>query len=903
MKKSFSLILAILFLLCLGLLAGCQNSQTSNDPSEKPGDSSETDASSDQMNISVKSIGDIVIEDGKLVLDEGQWHTILSNDIAAITKIEIPADATYTANFDKATGEIVFVVTAKDGTVASKNIAVEVHTPFGKLNNSSENENLFNWDNTAEAFCKTPSDGNCTYYVDGNVLNGTYAFSCDLSFDGADADTQLILCAYTRENKMIRLIAKAVSDTKMVIASDYKDEDRFMNYTVHVPEFEYSGTSFNLGIAVVENNVAMTYNGKIIYRRALHGMDNSQLVIEAKGTPIKLSNLSSIVNDEETKQLYDTVTADYKDPLVGNTIGSTRNLSTCVQDLEQGTVRVSMVKTTNGSPMVAFYNNGVPLGGYSFAISGTMNAKTEKGYSGHITFMCYADNSNWSRFIINRREGNNSCYYKTKNNGVGDPANNTLYTSKTALRDTYDFTAPFTFIYDSGTVILYVDNVLMAKYETNWGYATAIMEILQNVDLTYYDMTATTDPLEVEKIRMQCEKAEKMTNIFENDKVFTSENGISFLKNNREYATSKLMENSEILCSDVFNFNAIMGIENPSVGGFAELLAVNTDGNGARFALEYLSGGSYRLIAQKMTEGSAADLMVLKAGTKKELNLGVALINGKLRFYCENAELCSYDVSGELELLIGGKDCNVKVKNAISDTDAITVEEFIDKLPKYTYVSSFEARAAKYEEQYRDAKKGQTLLIGSSSFDLWQSSRVDSNGNAIEGYSESLRGLPDTNGDGKPDVINVGIGGTTFRDWLSFYERLIQKFEPSQIVLYCGANDLNNGMDAASVYGQFAELMRLIRRDYPSIKVVYINVMPSGTLYGNRNVWIEAQHFEGMISQYSLQDDNFTVVDLFDSLCDNGAPIVSMWDSDKTHLNRDGYRVWAQAIRTALGLD
>ena len=78
--------------------------------------------------------------------------------------------------------------------------------------------------------------------------------------------------------------------------------------------------------------------------------------------------------------------------------------------------------------------------------------------------------------------------------------------------------------------------------------------------------------------------------------------------------------------------------------------------------------------------------------------------------------------------------------------------------------------------------------------------------------------------------------------------------------------------------------------------------MPSPTLYNNVLVWARAQELNGMIASYAETDDHFTVIDMFDELCQNGTPVSSLWDADNTHLTSNGYRVFASILRRALGL-
>ena len=862
---------------------------------------------SDDTSMTVKTIAGHAVDENRCTVPAETWLALAeSENIAAAVDADLAENAQFTARFDREEGAILLQVTAEDGTERNFAIGLSVQNVFGKYYGGSlGTDDLFAWNNEEGAFVTQKSGASAAFYTeDGTAPHTDYALSFDVKLSDMASAGELALSAFSRENKQVRFVIRATSEKEICVFSDYRDDSSsYLNYTEHLSSFYYTHGTMRLGLVVCGEDVAMLLDGEIVYHRALEGLENSQPVISNSPYPMKaaISNIRCETDEQAVQELYSEVTANYYDALVGNTIGTTNNLSKCMQDLENGTVRVDQSNSTASPVMVSFYKNGNPVAGYSFAVTGTIHTLTVAGKSGHIGFMCYSDNSNWSRFTINRREGNNSCYYRTQNGGVGDPLNNTLCTSQTALTDSYDWTADFAFIYDSGTVLLFVENKLMCKYETNWGYANAIMEVIQNVDITYSDLDSTTDPLKVEQIRKQFESAEAAADPFAENDVFTENSGLSFVKYGETYQAAALKDGNSPLQSNDFYFTARFGILDPQEWGQGEIKLLTQSGNGVRFVLEYLKGGTYQIFTEEIRGGATQNWHLIASNVNRELDLGVAVHAGKILFFIGDEIYFEYASQETFTISLGGQKCAVRVKNFALQTDADEVSAFVGALQEYVYRSPYESRAEAYAQQYAGAAAGQTLLVGSSTFDFWKPTRVDSNGNPVDGYLSDLAGLPDADGDGLPDVINVGIGGSTWRDWLSFYDRLVQPFAPARLILYCGANDVNTG-SAADAYAYFEEFIRLVRRDFPDIEIYYINIMPSPTLYNNVLVWARAQELNGMIASYAETDDHFTVIDMFDELCQNGTPISSLWDADNTHLTSNGYRVFASILRRALGL-
>ncbi|MBO4962843.1 MAG: hypothetical protein J6C97_03605, partial [Clostridia bacterium] len=477
-------------------------------------------------------------------------------------------------------------------------------------------------------------------YLNGNILSKYYAFYSQVSIPTLVTNGEFVISAFTRNNKQIRYIIRATSTTQIEIASDYRDDSVYLDYTVHVSAFTYS-TPIYIGFIVNGNDVAMLYNGQVVYHRSLENFANSEMVIASANS--MQSVLKSVVVENDQSQvinLYKASMTNYKDDLVGKTIGQTHNLNKVEQDLNSKTFRINMANTTSNAPMVSFRNNGNPVAGYSFVVTGTINATTVSGKSGHISFMCYSNDNNWSRFIINRVSGNNSCYFRYKNAGVLTPSSGNTkssYASNT-LTDGLNWIADFVFIYDSGYVALYIENKLMMKLETEWGFANAILEIPQNVDITYSNLTATTNALKVEEMRKQIEQTSALQSVFTTNNVWSVNQDLSFIKNDYNYNKASVAVNGNELISNEFYFRANIGLLEPNSNGQAEILLLNESFVGFRYVLEYLPDGKYQIFTQKVTKNTQSDWAIVASNLTREMVMGVAVVDNTITFFINNVK-------------------------------------------------------------------------------------------------------------------------------------------------------------------------------------------------------------------------------------------------------------------------
>ena len=89
--------------------------------------------------------------------------------------------------------------------------------------------------------------------------------------------------------------------------------------------------------------------------------------------------------------------------------------------------------------------------------------------------------------------------------------------------------------------------------------------------------------------------------------------------------------------------------------------------------------------------------------------------------------------------------------------------------------------------------KNAILFIGSSSFTKWTDVQ-----DYFPGYT----------------IINRGFGGSTLLDQIRYANDIIFPYEPKQIVIYCGENDLasSDTVTAEMVVDRFKQLYKMIRK-------------------------------------------------------------------------------------------
>lgn len=169
------------------------------------------------------------------------------------------------------------------------------------------------------------------------------------------------------------------------------------------------------------------------------------------------------------------------------------------------------------------------------------------------------------------------------------------------------------------------------------------------------------------------------------------------------------------------------------------------------------------------------------------------------------------------------------------------------------------------------------VFTGSSSFRLWKELPADFPG---------LR------------VINRGFGGSQLSDVREHFERLILRYQPRQVVIYCGGNDLAAKKPVAEVVADLQAVVNRIHRDLPRTKVVFVSIALNPARWDQRDQVIAAN---AAIAQFMGQDPRRRYVDVTAAMLGaDGLPRPDIFVADRLHMNRKGYELWKPIIAPLL---
>jgi lysophospholipase L1-like esterase len=168
--------------------------------------------------------------------------------------------------------------------------------------------------------------------------------------------------------------------------------------------------------------------------------------------------------------------------------------------------------------------------------------------------------------------------------------------------------------------------------------------------------------------------------------------------------------------------------------------------------------------------------------------------------------------------------------------------------------------------------KGQIVFAGSSSFTKWKD------------VAMYFPGYP---------IINRGFGGATLVDLIYYVDEAIIKYQPSQVFIYCGENDIADvdTVSPATVLDRFKTLHGIFLKKLPrTTKIVFVSIKPSVARWHLESKFIAANK---LIEGYIATQKDIQFLDVHTAMLDDNKEVLKdIFIADQLHMNPKGYLIW-----------
>lgn len=164
------------------------------------------------------------------------------------------------------------------------------------------------------------------------------------------------------------------------------------------------------------------------------------------------------------------------------------------------------------------------------------------------------------------------------------------------------------------------------------------------------------------------------------------------------------------------------------------------------------------------------------------------------------------------------------------------------------------------------------LFTGSSSVRMWSTLKDD---------------FPDRN------VMNNGFGGSEMSDLLYYADQLIIQYQPIQVLIYEGDNDINSGRELDVITKNFRSLLELLQQKLPTTKVSFIAAKPSVARWSLKEKYIRFnESLKNLAGEYGAD-----FIDVWTPMLnENNEVRDDLFVKDNLHMNETGYSIWRKTI-------
>lgn len=144
-------------------------------------------------------------------------------------------------------------------------------------------------------------------------------------------------------------------------------------------------------------------------------------------------------------------------------------------------------------------------------------------------------------------------------------------------------------------------------------------------------------------------------------------------------------------------------------------------------------------------------------------------------------------------------------------------------------------------------------------------------------------------------VINRGFGGSTLAQASDYLDYLVFPYEPRQVVIYSGENDIaTDNVDAETTFQRCKTLITKIRERLPKVPIVFLSIKQSPSRVQFTDVVLQANN---LIKAYISELPNARYLDVNAKMLNaQGGLRPELFEEDMLHMKPEGYAIWEREL-------
>ena len=144
-----------------------------------------------------------------------------------------------------------------------------------------------------------------------------------------------------------------------------------------------------------------------------------------------------------------------------------------------------------------------------------------------------------------------------------------------------------------------------------------------------------------------------------------------------------------------------------------------------------------------------------------------------------------------------------------------------------------------------------------------------------------------------PVFIGAGIGGDTAAGMLRRLDRDVLVHRPTWVMLNCGANDANTGVQPSDFEATLKAIVKRLKEEGVQLMLLTITSCRGGVQARERDAL-------NVIIRRIAAEDQLPLAEVFNRMEAARVNGVDLWEDDGRHLNFEGYRLMSRAVLDAM---
>ncbi|WP_190809334.1 GDSL-type esterase/lipase family protein [Flagellimonas sp. S3867] len=192
-----------------------------------------------------------------------------------------------------------------------------------------------------------------------------------------------------------------------------------------------------------------------------------------------------------------------------------------------------------------------------------------------------------------------------------------------------------------------------------------------------------------------------------------------------------------------------------------------------------------------------------------------------------------------------------------------------DDLPFYDEVKQIQEQV----NSTWNSTKSTIVFTGSSSVRLWK---------------DLQERFPDK------QILNTGFGGSQSSDLELYLDELILNYNPEQVFIYEGDNDISNKKRPRAIKGTIHDIIEELLRKKPQMEIVLISAKPSIARWHLKRKYMRLNK---RLHKLASEIKNVRYADVWSAMTNKRKLKTHLFISDGLHMNHQGYELWYNVLK------